>query len=174
MEDKKSLDGWEIDLRGCISKGIYTIQHGTSSFCHETQWSRIITPRVMNDISGDDAFYKNVMEVERRFSTEEDVVINGYHLYLVEDDAIYAAKSQHDVLQYVKNNYGTIKDVYDKDESDFFSLLTHINLCESFVHLTRVFHNDETGGRERRSYYDYYKEVATKNDGCFPVIFFNV
>ncbi len=170
----KELTGWSIDHNGYLIKHGFKIEHGSSN-CEYQKWSRIhVNGRCINEIFGRDALLKNVLEVERRISTEEDFIINGYHMYLVDDDAYYVAKTAADVLNYCRDTYGTIKEIYDCTEAEFLKNLTHCNLCENYVHKKQRFFNDDTGGRELKSYYDYYKEAALEDKGCMPTIFFNV
>ena len=170
----KELNGWSIDDKGWLHKDAYMIEHGSSQFDCQN-WSRIHFPnRTINEICSRDALFKNVLEVERRISTEEDFIVNGYHMYLVDGDAYYAAKTAADVLNYCHDTYGPIKDIYDCTEEEFLKNLTQCNLCENYVHQKQRFLNDDTGGRELKSYYDYYKELALEDKGCMPFIFFNV
>ncbi|MEO3357276.1 hypothetical protein [Acinetobacter haemolyticus] len=170
----KKLEEWSLEKNGWLRKDVYLIEHG-SSIWESKNWSRIhFIGRSVNEILCPDALLKNVVEVERRISTEEDFIINGYHLYEVEEDAIYVAKSLDDVLNYCKNTYGAINDVYDCDETEFHKLVTQINLCENIVHTDINFLSDDDGTLSNSTYYKFYSGVAEKDDGCKPIIFFNV
>lgn len=169
----KSLNGWFVDNRGWLQKDVYMIEHGSTN--ESLNWSRIHgNNRNFNDISGRDSLIRNILEVERRISTQEDFIINGYNMYLVDDDAYYIAKSALDVMAYCRKTYGPIEEIYDRTENEFLNEITQCNLCEKYVHKKQSFLNDDTGGRELKSYYHYYKEAALKDVGCLPVIFFNV
>ncbi|WP_336982433.1 hypothetical protein [Acinetobacter modestus] len=170
----KDLKGWSLDDRGWLINEVYSIEHGSSDW-ESQNWSRFhFNGRVNKETHSRDALLRDVIEVERRISTEEDFIINGYHLYEVEDDAIYVAKSIEDVLNYCKKNYGEIEEIYDCKESEFKQLVSHINLCEKIVHLSRDFLSDDDGTHSHSTYYQFYSEVAKRDDGCEPIIFFNV
>lgn len=170
----KELNGWSLDTNGWLEKEVYSIEHGQNNL-DSRNWSRFhFNGRVSKVVHSRDALLRNVVEVERRISTEEDFIINGYHLYEIDDDAIYAAKSIEELLNYCKNTYGEIKEIYDCEEDKFHQIVSPINLCEKIVHISRTFISDDDGAHSNSTYYQLYSEVAKKDGGCEPVIFFNV
>lgn len=78
----KELNGWSVDDSGWLKKEVYSIEHGSTDLeCQN--WSRILIKRKENshfthNLYARDALLRNVVEVERRISTEEDFIINGY------------------------------------------------------------------------------------------------
>lgn len=177
MNNVKSLDGWQVDGRGHFQNGIYSVHHFqeyTSDGCESVVHCLTAEgSRVIQRLHCKNALIKNLSEVERRISTEEDVIINGYHFYMVDDDAYYVGRTPGDVLEFCRT-YGPIVDIYGVSEEEFLKELIHINLCAADIYKKQTFKNDDSGKRERKSYYDYYREAASKDKGCQPVLWFNV
>lgn len=163
---KIPLDGWNIDERGTLFKGPYVLSHyrESSSFYFNGNFSK--------EIIGDDHLYRNIQEIERRIETQEDFIVNGFHLYEVDDDAIYVAKSKEAVLEFCKS-YGDIDDIFGRTEAEFIECIKEHNLASSYVHDEREIYEEEEGNK-LSSYYQYYLKEANEKEDCVPIIYFNV
>ena len=106
----------------------------------------------------------------------ENLEINGYKLFDNEDDAVYVAKSKEDVLKFYEDTYGTTQENCDMTHEEFLDAVTELSLSsESIQKEITVAEETDTGTKTTNvSVYSLYVEEAQKDQGCSPVLWFNL
>ncbi|MBF7691573.1 hypothetical protein [Acinetobacter pollinis] len=103
----------------------------------------------------------------------KNIEINGYKLFLNNDDAIYVAKSKDDVLEYYKELVGDdLGGDFESDEA-FKDQLIILQVDSDYVAKLTKIHDDENGCTVETTIYDLYKEQAELNVKCEPIVWFN-
>lgn len=96
---------------------------------------------------------------------ENSLEINGYKIFVNEDEAIYAAKSKEDVYNYFVENYGSTEDCQRQTKEQFIDQLVEIEVDSECAQCIRTRLNDDNGEITESSYYAEYKAAAAKNEG---------
>jgi hypothetical protein len=95
----------------------------------------------------------------------EQLKINGFCIFVNEDEAIYVAKSREDIYEYFVEMYGSTEDCQNETKEEFIENLTEIDLSSDYCKKVRTWISDDDGSEWESSYYDEYAKSANKNDG---------
>lgn len=98
------------------------------------------------------------------------MIVNGYLMIEDEDNEIYVSKSVDDVLDFYKSNYGTPEEnLCGMSDSEFIEALHILDFTNLKYHIKNIDFNGVM-----KSKCDVYYEQAIKNEGCKPVLWFNI
>lgn len=97
--------------------------------------------------------------------------INGYSMFMNEDEAIYCAKSKEDVYNYFVDNYGSTEELQEHTKDEFINALTEIDLNSDYAQKVSTWYDEGNDKEYQSSYYEEYKAIAKRNIGTYVVCF---
>lgn len=97
--------------------------------------------------------------------------INGYSIFMNDDEAIYCAKSKEDVYDYFVENYGSTEECQNQTKEEFINELIEINPSSECAQKKSTWYNEDEGFEYESSYFKEYEFYANKDSGTYVICF---